>query len=85
MKTTAYFEKTLVERPEIKREWCERVLHNPLRVELQPNGRYSFWGLVPEFGGRALRLITLEDKATVLNAYFDRNFLKRYQKENRTK
>lgn len=30
MKATAYFEQKLLERPEIKREWCQHVIQYPL-------------------------------------------------------
>lgn len=83
MKTTDYFETvTLIKHPEVRREWCERVLAEPLATEVQADGRVFFWGFVPEFGNRALRVVTLEDGKTVHNAFFDRNFLKRYLQEN---
>ena len=61
-------------RPYIRREWCERVLAAPLQRETQPDGRVRFWSRIPEYGGRALRVVTLADGETVLNAFFDRNF-----------
>lgn len=81
MKTTEYFEQKLVERPEVEREWCERVIKNPIREEVQPDGRVRFWGIIPECSNKALRVVTLEDRETMHNAFFDRNFLKKYQKE----
>jgi hypothetical protein len=33
-------------------------------------------GLVPEAENRALRVVTLEDRETVHNAFFDRGFLR---------
>ena len=82
MKTTIYFEQdVLPKRPELQREWCERVIANPIAKEVQPDGRIRFWGIVPEMNGRVLRVITLEDGETIHNAFFDRNFLKRLQKE----
>ncbi len=80
MKTTAYFEQKLLERPEIQRAWCERVLTNPLKTVTQPNGRISYWAVIPEYGDRVLRVITLEDGETLHNAYFDRNFRSRLDK-----
>jgi hypothetical protein len=74
LKTTAYFEQKLEERPEIRREWCDRVLAHPLKKVTQPNGRISAWAVIPEFGDRVLRVITLEDGETLHNTYFDRNF-----------
>ena len=80
MKTTPYFEQKLLDRPEIRREWCERVVADPLKTVVQPNGRISRWAVIPEYGHRVLRVITLEDGKTFHNAYFDRNFRSRLQK-----
>ena len=80
MKTTEYFDQKLVERPEVQREWCERVIKNPIREEVQSDG-LRFWGIIPECSNKALRVVTLEDRETMHNAFFDRNFLKKYQKE----
>jgi hypothetical protein len=80
LKTTPYFEQKLLERPEIRREWCKYVLANPLKNSTQSNGRISFWAVIPEYGDRVLRVITLEDKETLHNAYFDRNFRARLQR-----
>ena len=75
MKTTRYFEEQVLrKRPYIRREWCERTVANPLKREEQPDGRIRFWGVVPELGGRALRVITLSDGLTVHNAFLDRDF-----------
>ncbi len=68
------WEQALGKRPCIRREWCERVVANPLKKEVQPDGRIRHWGVVPELGGRALRVVTLEDGETILNAFPDRNF-----------
>ena len=65
----------LRKRPYLKREWCEQVVAGPLKREEQPDGRIRFWGVVPELGGRVLRVITLEDGETVHNAFPDRNFV----------
>jgi hypothetical protein len=75
LKTTPYFEAIiLVKRPYIQREWCERILANPLRQEVQEDGRIRYWGRVPEFGNRVFRVVTLEDGETVHNAFPDRRF-----------
>lgn len=50
------------------------VVLNPRRVELQPDGRYRFWGDVPDLGGRVLRVVTLADARTIHNAFPDRRF-----------
>ncbi len=61
-------------RPYIRREWCERVLRNPIRREVQPDGRIRLWGIIPEWDDRALRVVTLPDGETVHNAFPDRRF-----------
>ena len=53
---------------------------SPLRTCTQPNGRISYWAVIPEYGDRVLRVITLEDGKTLHNAYFDRNFRSRLQR-----
>lgn len=74
---TAYFEnEVLRKRPYIRKEWCIRVCQNPLRVETQEHNRYRFWGVIDELDGRVLRVITLEDKRTIHNAFPDRSFKK---------
>lgn len=83
MKTTAYFEQKLLERPEIQREWCQRVINNPLKEEVQSDGRVRFWGMIAEYGNKVLRVVTLEDRETIHNAFFDRSFMKKYQQEQR--
>jgi hypothetical protein len=72
---TEYFEKEVLrKRSYLKKEWCIRVLENPIRSEPQENNRFRFWGELPELEGRYLRVITLEDKVTVHNAFPDRRF-----------
>jgi len=74
-KFTDYFEnEVLRKRPYIKKEWCIRVVENPVKVERQEKNRYRFWGFVIEMGSKALRVITLEDKKTIHNAFPDRRF-----------
>jgi hypothetical protein len=43
-------------------------------VQRQADGRFRFWGIIPEFGNKYLRVVTLDDQQTILNAFFDRNF-----------
>jgi hypothetical protein len=75
MKTTRYFrEQVLRKRPYIREEWCERILANPIARAVQPDGRIRWWGTVPEFGNRALRVVTLADGETVHKAFPDRDF-----------
>lgn len=72
---TEYFEQEVLrKRRYLKKEWCIRAVERPLRIERQENNRYRFWAEVPELEGRFLRVITLEDKVTIHNAFLDRRF-----------
>ena len=74
-KFTKYFEKEVLrKRPYIKKEWCIRIVQNPIKVEKQEDNRYRFWGVVEELNGKILRVVTLEDKITIHNAFPDRRF-----------
>jgi hypothetical protein len=74
-KFTDYFEnEVLRKRPYLKKEWCIQVLENPLQSEPQEKNRFRFWGMIPEFDNRILRVITLEDQVTIHNAFPDRRF-----------
>jgi hypothetical protein len=55
---TAYFENVVLrKRPYLKKEWCIRVLENPIRSEMQEKNRYRFWGRIKELEGRVLRVV----------------------------
>lgn len=72
---TEYFEnEVLRKRPYLRKEWCIRAIEQPLRVESQEQNRVRFWVEVPELDGRYLRVITLEDRVTIHNAFPDRRF-----------
>jgi len=76
MKTTQYFQYTCQrpDRASIRDEWIEQVVRNPLREEIQSDGRIRRWARIAEMENRVLRVILLEDGETVHNAFFDRNF-----------
>ena len=74
-KFTDYFEnEVLQKRPYLQKEWCIRVIENPIRVEEQENNRFRFFGAIEEIDNRILRVVTLEDKVTIHNAFPDRGF-----------
>lgn len=76
LKTTRYFEEqVLPKRAYLQREWCERVLANPAATVVQEDGRVRRWAAIAELDGRYLRVVTLEDGETVLNAFPDRGFV----------
>ncbi len=72
---TDYFEKEVLrKRPYLKKEWCIRVIQNPLKVEPQEHNRFRLWGMIDELDGRILRVVTLADKRTIHNAFPDRGY-----------
>ncbi|MGI8843521.1 MAG: hypothetical protein ACR2HZ_07475 [Gemmatimonadaceae bacterium] len=49
---TTYFEQAVLrKRPYLQREWCIRVLEQPVRVERQEENRWRFWAAVLSWGG----------------------------------
>lgn len=75
MKYTQYFLYTRQrpDRAEIKEEWIKFVIENPIKTEVQVDGRIKKWAKIEE-KNKFLRVILLADKETVHNAFFDRNF-----------
>ena len=74
MKTTGYFENDVrPRRSYLRTEWIDSAIADPEYTEIQPDGRKRFWKFIPELD-KFLRVITLPDSETVLNAFPDRNF-----------
>ena len=74
-KYTEYFEnEVLRKRPYLRKEWCIFVIENAIRSEPQEHNRHRFWAAITELDGRYLRVITLEDKVKIHNAFPDRGF-----------
>ena len=74
---TDYFEnEVLRKRPYLRKEWCIRVIENPIKIEPQEHNRYRFWGEIEELEGRMLRVVTLADRQAIHNAFPDRGFRK---------
>jgi len=75
MKYTKYFHyiRQRPDRSKIKEEWIEFTIKNPVRTEIQSDGRIRKWAKIKE-EGKYLRVIMLGDKKTIHNAFFDRNF-----------
>jgi len=61
------------DRSKIKDEWIKFTIKNPIRTEIQSDGRIRKWAKIQD-EGKYLRVIMLEDGKTVHNAFFDRNF-----------
>ena len=76
VRCTRYFLeiRTRADRAVILDEWIERAIVNPLREEVQADGRIRRWAQIPEMEGRFLRVVLLPDGETVHNAFFDRGF-----------
>ena len=74
--TTAYFDfvRMRPDRAFIQDEWILYVIENPLREEIQIDGRIRRWAAIEELDGRFLRVILLADGETVHNAFLDRRF-----------
>jgi hypothetical protein len=72
---TEYFErKVLAKRLYLTKELCIQVVEAPIRSDRQEGNRFRFWRAIPELEGKFLRVITLEDKITIHNAFLDRRF-----------
>jgi len=75
VKYTRYF-LFVRQRPDraiIKEEWILKTINNPLKTEVQTDGRIRKWSYIEEMG-KYLRVILLEDGETIHNAFFDRSF-----------
>ena len=75
MKFHPYFLKRRQEisRKDIRNEWIVRVMTNPIREEVQTDGRIRKWGWIEE-EERYLRVVVLSDNETLFSAFFDRRF-----------
>ncbi len=75
MKYTQYFLVTREreDRKDIELEWIEYVFNNPVSEVVQTDGRLKRWAYIDKMQ-KYLRIIILEDKETIHNAFFDRDF-----------
>jgi len=83
MKFTNYFLHTRerADRQEIKLEWIEKTIKNPVYEQVQSDLRIRRWSFIEE-KNKYLRVVLLQDKETVHNAFFDRNFKKEKNEGN---
>jgi len=75
MKCTQYF-LFIRKRPDraiIKDEWILKAINNPIKMEVQSDGKIRKWSFIEEVE-KYLRVVLLEDGETVHNAFFDRSF-----------
>jgi hypothetical protein len=77
MKYTQYFlyTRNRPDRQRIKEEWIRLVVEKPDSEKVQLDGRIQRWGWIKE-ENKYLRVILLEDRETVHNAFFDRDYKK---------
>ncbi len=75
MKKTQYFEYTRKrpDRAQIKDKWIKYVIDNPEKTQTQSDGRIRRWAKIAAVN-KYLRVILLEDRETVHNAFFDRSY-----------
>jgi hypothetical protein len=75
MKCTQYFLfiQQRADRAIIKDEWIFKTIRNPLKTEIQVDGRIRKWSYIEE-AEKYLRVILLDDGETVHNVFFDRGF-----------
>lgn len=62
------------DRAMIRDEWIERAVRHPIREWIQIDGRIRRWTRIDELEGRILRVVVLDDKETVHNAFLDGRF-----------
>jgi hypothetical protein len=76
LKFTQYFLTlhTRADRADIKMEWIEQTVLNPIKETIQADGRIRRWAKIAEMENRVLRVVLLSDGETVHNAFFDRTF-----------
>ncbi|MCK5056546.1 MAG: hypothetical protein KAT34_07820 [Candidatus Aminicenantes bacterium] len=76
MKYTQYFIHTQQreDRKHIKIEWIQYVCEYPEKEEKQNDGRIRRWAKIQAADNKYLRIVLLEDKETIHNAFFDRSF-----------
>jgi hypothetical protein len=62
------------DRATIRIEWIAMAIWEPIREQVQPDGRIRRWVRIPGEPARFLRVVLLEDGITVHNAFIDRRF-----------
>ncbi len=63
----------MIRRPFLQIAWIEYTIQNPVRAEIQENGRIRYWAFIEEIG-KHLRVLIEPDGETVHNAFPDRGF-----------
>ena len=68
-----YTERARHKHSGVELEWIERVLTDPYRLEVEPNGRMRYWGLISEWGEEGHWLRVVVEDGRLFNAFPDRN------------
>lgn len=65
----------MAKRPYLKREWIDRVLDQPAKVQKQDDGRVRYWGFIQELGKYVRLVVIMEGQSMyVHNMFPDRDF-----------
>jgi len=59
---------------------CERIVSEAKYTNQQDNGLWRIWGHAPELD-RYIRVITSADRKRLVNAFKDRNFTRKRERE----
>ena len=71
--TNHYVNDVFPKRPYLTEELLTEIIYNPLKKEIQEDGKIKIWGFSSKFN-KFVRIILLEDEETIHTAFFDRNF-----------
>ena len=73
MDTTTHFDDMLVERS-ISRDWVDRTVSDPDRIEDRSEGNRHYLKQIPEFGNRWLRVVVdiTSEPPCAITVFFDR-------------
>ena len=80
MEFTRYFTEIVTRNhPEATEENISLVLANPVHTEFQGEDRIAYWGYIPS-SDKYMRVI-VESDGKIHNAFYDRNFTKKQERE----
>lgn len=68
-----FLRDVLPKRPYLNEELLSEIINEPIKVEIQENGRQKIWGY-SQLYNKYIRVIVLEDNETIHTAFFDRDF-----------
>ena len=65
-------EKRLQARQEIKVEWIEKAIQNPLFFKEMSNDEWHFYRNIEEFNNKVLKVVVNPQKEIIITVLFDR-------------